>query len=146
MNPYTTKYAAEQLIWSIIDWEIIVNSHDEHRCWTEPTKGGVIEEHAFLIRELSRGFRADVGRKEFWHPHPENPWITQGIDAARIAYGPKIVAGLEMGTRTLDLRDKKLTISENGIDMYDLFKAYCDEHMAMHFIQDSLDEITSLTC
>ena len=36
IKQYTPEYTAEQLIWSIVDWENIVNRYDGHRCWTEP--------------------------------------------------------------------------------------------------------------
>lgn len=136
MNKYTKEYAAEQLIWAIVDWENIVNHYDEHRCWTE-AKTGAMEEHANLIRQLMQGFHIDVDRKEFWHPHLENSWLTQGMEVAKIAYGYKMVEGLSPGIRRIHL-NTPVKISDDEIDMYEVFKASCDGNLVLHFIIDSL--------
>lgn len=136
MTKYTTKYAAEQLIWAIIDWENIVNRYDGHRCWTEPAEGAM-GEHARLIQQLMEGFRIDVGRKNFWHPHPESSWLTQGMESAQIAYGYKMVEGLSSGIRSIRLHTPIKT-SDHEIDMYEVFTASCNEFLVQHFIIDAL--------
>ena len=138
MNQYTTAYASEQLIWSIIDRENIVNYDNKDRCWTEPAKGAT-GEHAHLIQELLQGFRINVGRKEFWHPHPENSWLTQGMDAARIAYGYKMIEGMSSGSGAGRLHlNNPIKTTDHEINMHEAFKASCDEHLVNHFVIDSL--------
>ena len=137
MNKYTTEYAAEQLIWAIVDWEIIVNRHDGHRCWTEVEDESTMGKHARLIQHLMQGFRIDVGRKNFWHPYPESSWLTQGMESAQIAYGYKMVEGLSTNMRSIRL-NTPVKISDHEINMYDVFKASCNESLVQHFIIDSL--------
>ena len=70
IKQYTPEYTAEQLIWSIVDWENIVNRYDGHRCWTEPAEGAM-GEHARLIQQLMEGFRIDVGIKKNFGIHTQ---------------------------------------------------------------------------